>query len=88
MAFTVSKTEIVFGNKRGEILDITADAATQTVQTTLKTIHGFMVGIQSATTAGFKVYHNSSASGIATPGSLGISGVATGDRFFITVFGV
>lgn len=88
MAFTVSSIQSVFGNERVVIMDITADAATQTVETGLKNVHGFSIGIQSASTAGFKVYANSNASGVQSMGVLGISGVASGDEFYVTVYGV
>lgn len=87
MAYTVSKTNTVFGNYRVIILDVTADAATQTVETGLKTIVGHVTGLQSASTAAIKVYANSSSSGVATPGSLGISGCANGDEFYVVCIG-
>lgn len=88
MAFTVNRTQIgAVGNSRMVGLDITADAATQTVETGLKSIVHFSVGIQSATTGSLKIYHNSNASGVQSFGVLGISGVATGDEFFVMVYG-
>lgn len=87
MAFTVSTTKTVFGNMRVHVLDVTADAATQTVETGLKVIVGHSLGIQSASTAGFKVYANSNASGVQSMGVLGISGVASGDEFYVVVYG-
>ena len=87
MAYTVTKTQSVFGNERVVHLAITADAATQTIDTGLKNIVAHSVGIQSCTTAAIKIYANSSASGVATLGSIGISGAASGDIFFVTVYG-
>ena len=88
MAFTVTGKTTVFGDQRVRILDILADAATQTVETGLKAIAGFSVGCQSCTTASIKIYANSNASGVLSAGVLGISGAASGDRFFVTVYGV
>ena len=87
MAYTATKTNTVFGNYRVVIIDITADAATQTVETGLKKIVGHVTGLQSASTAAIKVYANSSASGVATPGSLGISGAVSGDEFYVVCIG-
>lgn len=87
MAYTVTRTNSVFGNYRAVIMKITADAATQTVETGLKNIVGHSVGAQSLSTAAIKVYANSNASGVQSMGVLGISGCASGDIFFVTVYG-
>jgi len=87
MAFTVSSSKTVFGNERVHHLAVTADAATQTVETGLKVVVAHAIGILSASTAGFKCYINSNASGVQSMGVLGISGVVSGDQFIVTVFG-
>lgn len=87
MAYTVSKKQTVFGNERVVILDVTADAATQTVETGLKYVDGFSLGIQSCSTAAIKVYANSNASGVLSAGVIGISGCASGDEFFVVCYG-
>lgn len=87
MAYTVSKKQSVFGDKRVVILDVTADAATQTIETGLKSIDGHSMGIQSCSTAAIKCYANSNASGVQSFGVLGISGCASGDEFFVVVYG-
>ena len=87
MAYTVNKTNSVFGNQAVVMLDITADAATQTIQTGLKNILGVSVFAQSCSSAGFKVAINSNASGVQAFGSIGMSGLTTADRVFVTLFG-
>jgi len=87
MAYTVAKTDSVFGNQRVMILKITADAATQNVETGLSVINGFSLGVQSLATMGIKVYANSSATGVATPGTLGMSGLVSGDSLFVVCYG-
>jgi hypothetical protein len=90
MAYTVTKTPTVFGNEKVVHLLIDADAATQTVETGLTNIVAYAFGHVSMTTysvAGIKIAVNSNASGVATPGSLGISGATAGDKFYVTVFG-
>ena len=87
MAYTVSTRKTVHGDERTHHLDITADAATQTVDTGLKVINAFVVGQQSCATAGIKIYANSNASGVQSMGVLGMSGLVSGDELYVTVFG-
>jgi len=87
MAFTVTKVKTVFGDKRAVALKMVADAATQTVETGLQFIDFHALAPSSLSTAAIKVYINSNASGVSTPGALGISGCAAGDVFTVTVFG-
>jgi hypothetical protein len=88
MAYTVSiRKQTVHGNQRSVQLLITADAATQTVQTGLQYIDAHAVGAQSLSTAAIKVFANAGAEGTSTAGALGISGCVNGDSFFVTVFG-
>lgn len=87
MAYTVSSVHSVHGNDRTVHLDITADAATQTIETGLSRIYAHSVGAQSLSTGAIKVYANSNASGVQSMGVLGISGCAAGDEFYVTVFG-
>lgn len=87
MAYTVSKTNTVFGNMRVVIMDVTADAATQTIETGLGKVIGFARGNKSGA-SGWKVYANSNASGVQSMGVIGISAATSGDQSFIVVFGV
>ena len=87
MAWTVTKTPTVFGNKAVDLLEITADAATQTVDTGLKQIDHISVGKDSMASNGHTIAVNSGAGGTATAGSLGFSGFASGDHFYVTVYG-
>ena len=88
MAYTVSRgVPTVFGNKRAIPLKITADAATQTVETGLSVVEWHSLSPISCTTASLKVYPNSNASGVQSMGVIGISGAANGDIFFVTVYG-
>lgn len=88
MAFTIARTQLGgTGNVREIVLDVTADASTQTVETGLKVVAGFALGVVSAATMGFKVAPNSNASGVQSMGVLGISGLVSGDRLFIRVIG-
>lgn len=87
MAFTVTNTPSVFGNKQVRMLKITADAATQTVQTGLGVIEHLDVFRSSMASAGNKIAVNLTASGVAAAGSLGITGCTSGDELYVTVYG-
>lgn len=87
MAYTVSRTNSVFGNLRTVIMEVTADAATQVVETGLKNIVGMSYGAKSMNSSNIKLAVNSNASGVQSMGVVGISGCTTGDNFFVTVYG-
>jgi len=86
MAYTVSKKVTVMGDQRVSFLNITADAATQTVETGLKKVNAFAVGKQSGA-SGWAIYANSNASGVESMGVIGISGAVSGDQAFVIVYG-
>lgn len=88
MAWTVARQPSVFGNKRVELLKLTADTATQTVQTSLGVIEHYDLGYGSMSTiVGPKIYINSNASGVQSFGVLGCSGFTAGDDVYVTVYG-
>ena len=91
MAFTYTH---IFGQSVGALkcdtFRVTADAATQTVtsgQTKMKRIEFVNFSPVSMTTASAKLYVNTDASGAASGGAIGVSGVANGDIFFLTIYG-
>ena len=89
MAWTVTRYPTVFVNKAVVGLKLTADAATQTVETGLKNIEWYTQGgfASMASQTGRYIYINSNASGVQSFGVLGCSGFATGDDIYVTVFG-
>lgn len=89
MAWTVTKYTTVFGDKRVVGLKLTADTATQTVETGLSVIEWVTINpfASMASTTGRKLYINSNASGVASMGVLGCSGFAVGDDIYVTVYG-
>lgn len=87
MAWTVSKVNTVFGNKRAVILDMTADAATQAVDTGLAVVEGFSVGYKSMNSANPKIKPNVDASGTAANGKIACTGFTSGDALFVVVYG-
>jgi hypothetical protein len=89
MAYTITRNKTVFGNLRVVGLDVTADAATQTIETGLKNVI-FATGacpISMNTLVGYKIALNSNASGVQSFGVLGVSGITSGDHFSLVVFG-
>jgi hypothetical protein len=88
MAWTVTRKQTVFGNERIVHLNLTADAATQNVDTGLSVITAFSVGLQSMTTiASLHILPNVGAGATAIAGTLGCSGFTSGDSLFITCYG-
>ena len=89
MAFTatlVKKT--VHGDERCHHYVVTADAAAGNFSTGLGYLNQVMVTPKSATTAIFKARINVLETGTASVGSVAISGIASGDDFFVSVWGV
>ncbi len=87
MAWTVTREPTVLGNKRVSFLKLTADAATQTVETGLGFIDSISWGPASMTTLNARVWPNSNASGVQSNGVLGCSGFVSGDVLYVTVYG-
>lgn len=87
MAFTVVKTPTVFGNMRVVMMDITADAATQTIDTGLGKIVSVSYTPVSMGTSNIHMGINSNATGAVSMGAFSVTGCANGDRFFVNVFG-
>lgn len=87
MAWTVTPTQMVIGNKRAVSLYCAADGAEANVETGLSVIEGMSIGYASCATGPNFVYPNSNSSGLATPGTLGCSGFTSGDRLYILAYG-
>ena len=87
MAYTVSRENVVFGNKRVVNMVITADAATQTIETGLEKVDHCHVTIMSCNSANFKRSVNSNASGVQSNGVFAVTGLTTGDLLHVTVYG-
>jgi hypothetical protein len=67
---------------------LVADSATYTCETGLQVINHYTVGWKSLTSlANVTIAINSNASGVATNGSVGLSGVSSGAEIYLTVLG-
>ena len=88
MAWTITRDKTVFGNKAVVGITIQPDSATFNVETGLKNIHYFAVGIVSATTiSSWHIAKNSGCVGTALAGTLGCTGFTSGDLIDVIVFG-
>tara|TARA_R110000796_G_scaffold248508_1_gene375347 strand:- start:4299 stop:4568 length:270 start_codon:yes stop_codon:yes gene_type:complete len=88
MAFTVSKSkESVVGDMRFQVLDVTADAATQAVDSGLNYIYGVSMTPQSMASGNHSFRVNVDTVGGTSNGTLAVTGVASGDQMYVTVWG-
>ncbi len=87
MAWTVTKTPTVFGNKAAVILNITTDSAEASVDTGLKNIEGRVEGYTSMSAITYTIWDNKGSTATAIGGMLGCSGFTSGDQFCVVVFG-
>lgn len=92
MAFTFTKSgDTVFGNKRVVMGTVTADSVSGVVSFGLGSLAGVQVTPKSMTTNNSLVttrYRlNQTAGGVASVGDLGVSGVVSGDEFYVVVYG-
>lgn len=88
MAFTVGKIhEDVHGSSRMQVLSCTADAATQAIDTGLDRIYGVAFAPQSMASSPWSIRANELAAGTAAGGQIAVTGVASGDEFYLTVWG-
>lgn len=88
MAFTTSfLVKSVLGDKRVNMIRVTADAATDAIDTGVSIIDFVQATPQSMTTSAGKFKINALSAGTSTNGFLAITGVASGDVMFVTVYG-
>ena len=88
MAFSNSLLErTVVGNKQVQIYSCVADAATGTIVTGFQAIDAVSYCPKSMTTGAAKIKWNVGVSGTSTAGTIAVTGVASGDEFYLTVFG-
>lgn len=87
MAYTITIDKTVVGNKRCHSLKVLADAASANVNTGLQHIDFVTLAPITMTTVGVRFRPNLTGAGVASEGTLGISGCTAGDEFFVTVFG-
>jgi hypothetical protein len=88
MAFTVTKGQwSVFGDQRVWQGVITADATTGVVSFGLGSLFHVQATPKSAASGDWNMSINALAAGTASAGDLAISSVASGDDFYVSVYG-
>ena len=88
MAWTATKNlETVFGNVRAQFYLLTADSATYELDTGLGSVIHVEACQKSATTTAFGVSINVTSAAVASPGTVSVTGVTSGDDIWLTVYG-
>ena len=88
MAFTKSLTaRTTFGNLAVQEYKITADAATEAIDTGLNNVLMGHAQPKPLATSTFSTSKNEAVSGTSIAGTIGITGVTSGDEFYVTVYG-
>lgn len=88
MAFTATLKKVsVHGDQRVAQYDVTADAVSGVVATKVGVIESAFISPISMATAAGKVKINAKTATSAQNGSVNIADVASGDNFFLIVYG-
>lgn len=88
MAFTATKAQqTVFGDQRVWQGVVTADGASDTVDLGLDYIYHVQASVKSATAFSGAFQANVLTAATASPGTLSITGVTSGDDYYVTVYG-
>lgn len=89
MAWTVATEPTALGNKRVILATVTSDSAEANLSLGLAYVTHYTMGILSCST-GTALPHvaiNKNSSGAAANGVIGVSGVTSGDSYFIVAYG-
>lgn len=87
MAFTINRELSVFGNKRVALISCSVDSASGNVDTGLSVIDGFSYSPVSMATSSLTWKKNVGSGATSRPGILNFNSGATGDSFFLVVYG-
>jgi len=87
MAFTISRREYI-AHTRCKILNVDIDSASGNIDTGLSVVHGFSLSPISMATAGIKLKANVGSGATAVNGNINVNAAASGDNFYLVVFGV
>lgn len=87
MAYTLTRNNFSAGNYAGRIIQVSADGAEANLATKLGRVVGFTIGVISFSTAQVTFTPNTDSSGTASNGTIGMSGVNSGDEFFVVAWG-
>ena len=87
MAFTIGREITVLGNKRVALLSCSVDSASGNVETGLGVVDHVALCPISMATAAIVLKKNIGSGATARAGMININGAASGDVFFLTVYG-
>lgn len=87
MAFTITREQSVFGNKKVVLLNVTVDSASGNVDTGLGKVDHISICPISMATGAIVVKKNIGSGATARMGIVNLNGAASGDNFFMTVYG-
>lgn len=88
MAFTKSLTaRTTFGNLQVQEWKMTADAATEAIATGLNKVDIVHMTPKSMASSPFSISKNEGVAGTSIAGTIAITGVTSGDDFYVTVYG-
>lgn len=87
MAFTINREQFSAGNKRGVLISCSVDSTSGNIDTGLSIIDGFSYAPVSCATGGVKFIANVGSLATARPGILNVNSFASGDSFFVVVYG-
>jgi len=88
MAFTiVVKKEDVYGSTRVRHLLVTADAVTAVIETGMQSVHSVSFAPKSMASSPWGISAGEGAAGTAIASAVGVTGMASGDDFYITIYG-
>jgi len=88
MTWTATLAEkTVFGNLRVHLYDLVADSATLELDTGFDVVTHIQPANKSAATYGTYFDKNVLSAATASNGTVAITGAASGDTFFLTVYG-
>lgn len=88
MAFSNSLLErSTMGNKKVQFYSCVADAATGTIVTGLKSVDMAQMTPKTFASSPVHLAINAGVSGTSTAGTIAITGAASGDEFYVIVYG-
>lgn len=87
MAFTISREQTTFGNKKVTLLSCSVDSASGNIDTGLAVVDAFSLAPVSMASAGIILKRNVGSGATSRAGIINVNGATSGDVFFLTVYG-
>lgn len=87
MAFTIGREITALGNKRVALLSCSVDSGSGNVETGLSVVDHVAICPISMATAAIVIKKNVGSGATSLPGYININAAASGDVFFLTVYG-